>query len=469
MNRHPPDEMLQLVQRQLVHLLTPVRTADMPSLYYYCETGLIEPMSSGEIKISPGGRSDVPNTAYEMMTSKLRELGLEVVTPRFTAENDYMDVRFEIRLKTGIPGVWECKFAAPWYVDLYCQSNDAPTEVADLLRKASDVQALGTFIFRGEPDLYPSVRSTLARHWNTDSAEALRILTERDLHTARQHLPDEQYEDLDLATIIQHMGGKTNLVDFTTEIWVALFFACLDEREPPRTSNTGRVYALDRETAQRELNGRLLEHYTSHTSHNRWEQQAGAVVVPETGIVPAVNLKEVMRIPPHCKETVNQFLRSIGVSIETMFNDIEGYVKYRQNHIPIPAICHIVVKHIENHEYIPALAIAESLIERHNRYDTANEGEGYYLRGLCHAAQGRLRQAERSLATFIEVRKRGNNPVPKYVERNLKLVRIALAQNRKSSDDCIADNKLERLRRRLVFEVDSELWSFTLHGYTVRE
>ena len=87
------------------------------------------------------------------------------------------------------------------------------------------------------------------------------------------------------------------------------------------------------------------------------------VVIPQTGIVPSSSLIEIARVPSEHKEAINQFLNHIGVSTKTMFNDIEGYIRYEQDYVPVAAICHIAVRHIENKEYIPAFAIAESIIK----------------------------------------------------------------------------------------------------------
>ena len=36
----------------------------------------------------------------------------------------------------------------------------------------------------------------------------------------------EETKDFEILTEIQHYGGKTNLIDFTMDYFIALFFAC---------------------------------------------------------------------------------------------------------------------------------------------------------------------------------------------------------------------------------------------------
>ena len=46
---------------------------------------------------------------------------------------------------------------------------------------------------------------------------------------ASLNVPQEESDktiDFEILTEIQHYGGKTNLIDFTTDYFIALFFAC---------------------------------------------------------------------------------------------------------------------------------------------------------------------------------------------------------------------------------------------------
>ena len=49
-------------------------------------------------------------------------------------------------------------------------------------------------------------------------------------------------DDSEILAELQHHGGKTNLIDFTTDYLVALFFACDGNRDKP-----GRVILLKNE------------------------------------------------------------------------------------------------------------------------------------------------------------------------------------------------------------------------------
>lgn len=80
-------------------------------------------------------------------------------------------------------------------------------------------------IYRGEPEHYEQVSSGLYRQLHAvdygwfDISEA----QQRQIEVARRY---SQVSDRnELLTMIQHLGGKTNLIDFTLDVNIALFFA----------------------------------------------------------------------------------------------------------------------------------------------------------------------------------------------------------------------------------------------------
>ena len=127
------------------------------------------------------------------------------------------------------------KYTAPWYVDVWKATSEADESVICLLGLLNQVSQSndGNVIFRGEQDLYPSVRSKLARHWNINEPHALKIL---DDHIFRECLnyvpghfphtiPSDKWEHAKIHTMaqVQHKGGFTNLIDFSTDIWGCTF------------------------------------------------------------------------------------------------------------------------------------------------------------------------------------------------------------------------------------------------------
>ena len=111
----------------------------------------------------------------------------------------------------------------------------------------------GGYIYRGERKLhkehpyYGKVSSNLWREYRMDDARFdIEVIQKELLNSAKKHigqLPQDyrvdytasrgvsredtdEANDFEILTDIQHYEGKTNLIDFTTDYFIALFFAC---------------------------------------------------------------------------------------------------------------------------------------------------------------------------------------------------------------------------------------------------
>ena len=131
---------------------------------------------------------------------------------------------------------------------------------------------------------------------------------------------DEEDEELEILTQLQHYGGETNLIDFTTDFLIAVFFACSGS---PKVS--GRVIVL-KKTQNIEsmiLRPQNPQHRVTAQKSIFLHPPKGFIDVPESGKV---------NIPAPLKEKFLKYLRKYhGISAETMYNDIHGFI--RNQHI----------------------------------------------------------------------------------------------------------------------------------------
>ena len=222
------------------------------------------------------------------------------------------------------------------------------------------------FIYRGEPERYPEVSSSLWRkyeechyykaHHSYDDFD-IESLQKELINAAKEHIPTlannrvtipvssvetdhksrvtvaqsasvtwnmlEEQRDLEILTDIQHYGGETNLIDFTHDYLIALFFACdgsFDE--------DGRIITLD--TKRDKVKQCLKE---PSNPQNRIIAQKSIFIEPPKGFIEK-NLSPKMSMVP--KEDKRYILKGLeifhNISAKTIYNDLHGFITHQKAH-----------------------------------------------------------------------------------------------------------------------------------------
>ena len=172
----------------------------------------------------------------------------------------------------------------------------------------------GTCLYRGEPECYAIVSSGLYRAWSDSENEAFEIgRMEQDIvERARQYTTSA--DDDEVLAEIQHFGGATNLLDFTDDYLIALFFASVQ--------NEG-------------ADGRVVLHWPDlktvirpkHTN-NRVIFQKSVFVRPRRGFIMPDTREETVVVSGDLKVSILTFLeRFHGISERSVYNDIHGYIR----------------------------------------------------------------------------------------------------------------------------------------------
>ena len=112
------------------------------------------------------------------------------------------------------------------------ENQNEPNAAADILEKIEEKANSGEYIYRGESKHFKTVSSNLYRVFlehkdfdvETEQFDIEVVQTEM-LEEAKKYLRRAS-SDCEILVEMQHYGGKTNLIDFTTDCFVALFFAC---------------------------------------------------------------------------------------------------------------------------------------------------------------------------------------------------------------------------------------------------
>ena len=186
--------------------------------------------------------------------------------------------------------------------------------MGDTLRKASARE--GRCLFRGEPECYPIVSTGLCRACPESKDEMFDIgRMEREIvERARDYTTLEDYKEI-LAEI-QHFGGATNLLDFTDDYLIALFFA---GSQSPTADGRVVLHWPDSKTVIR----------PKQTNH-RVVFQKSVFVWPQRGFIVPDPVEETVVVPHDIKAGMLTFLeRFHGISERSVYNDIHGYIRHQ--------------------------------------------------------------------------------------------------------------------------------------------
>ena len=194
-------------------------------------------------------------------------------------------------------------------------------KVLEKINEIAKVSATGDYIYRGEPahyqehPYYGRVTSGLYREYIDIEAEHFDVgVVQADILRAAHEYTLHKMEDFDLLATLQHFGDKTNLIDFTTDYLVAIFFAC--DREP---KEPGRIILLQRTP---ESDSEAYEVEKSPKTIRRAETQKSIFVQAPKGFV---DPNRIVTIPAHLKAALLDYLRiHHDISTQNIYNDLQG-------------------------------------------------------------------------------------------------------------------------------------------------
>ena len=171
-------------------------------------------------------------------------------------------------------------------------------------------------VYRGEPECYPVVSSGLFRACPDSANEAFDIACVEEEMVADARKYTTLAGDEEILTEIQHFGGVTNLIDFTDDYLIALFFASVENEQ---------------------TDGRVVLHWPEpesvlrpkHTM-NRIVSQRSVFVRPRRGFIVPDASQETVLVPSDLKGSILMFLeRFHGISKTTVYNDIHGFIRHQ--------------------------------------------------------------------------------------------------------------------------------------------
>ena len=293
-------------------------------------------------------------------------------------------------------------------------------KVLEIINQLARKSAGGDYIYRGEPKRYAKVSSSLYRSLNDQFQEFKEVMdiSEIPVEAIQAWILDEaekftphstETEQFEILAQLQHYGGETNLIDFTTDYLTALFFACDGE-----ANECGRVILLSK-------SGDMGRHITAASNPaNRVIAQKSIFVRPPKGFIEPSNT---VTVPHNLKQPILDYLRIChGISTETIYNDLYGFIRVQDIHQQAYARLYagIICDNNENYKqaiehYTEALRLNSQISTAYNNRGAiyAEDGEydiairdynkainldptdpiTYYNRGVAYASKGDFDQA----------------------------------------------------------------------------
>lgn len=196
--------------------------------------------------------------------------------------------------------------------------NNKPKKIDDIINAIKEKTVAGSYIFRGEPKCYDKVSSNLYRELEAVKMKYSDIVDVQTEIAEEAKVYLDETDEFEILSALQHYGGKTNLIDFTTNYNVALFFACYGHPD-----KTGRVIILPKT----EIVKKILK--SSPDSVKRAVDQESVFIQPPQGFITPDD-EDIITIPKELKLLILEHLREHldrEISPKTIYNDIHGFIK----------------------------------------------------------------------------------------------------------------------------------------------
>ena len=200
--------------------------------------------------------------------------------------------------------------------------------LSDIFQKFQEIAAESAdcgFIYRGEPQQYEKVSSSLWRecHKQFKSEDFdIEAIQKKMLEESKNYTAEK--DEFEILTELQHFEGYTNLIDFTTDSHIALFFACGGPLGEP-----GRIILLE-QTEEIKTEYQIEK---PRNPQNRIIAQKSIFVRPPKGFIEPEHFVEV-NIPELLKEPMLDHLqKQHDISPQTVYNDLHGFIRNQNTHL----------------------------------------------------------------------------------------------------------------------------------------
>lgn len=191
------------------------------------------------------------------------------------------------------------------------KTNSVSSIIEEIKARSGDCNC----IYKGQPEYTGTISSSLYQEFaNIDP----KLFDMEHIHKdiikeARKH--HYKTDEFDILSDLHYSGGKTNLIDFTSDYLIALFFACYGA-----PNKNGSVIVQKTESVKDWI-------LNPQNPRHRISDQKIVFVIPPQGYIKPYK-SEIITVPANLKQAILQHLRTEhNISTETMINDLYSFVR----------------------------------------------------------------------------------------------------------------------------------------------
>ena len=294
-------------------------------------------------------------------------------------------------------------------------------------------------IFRGEPEEYKTVKSSLLRKIEENvKYPAYTFDTDSSNRTiAREASPYfggdiVRGRELEAIATLQHYGAPTPLIDFSLDWRIALYFAC-EKLE----YKCGRIIFFSCESAKSRYD--LSVQKPSGHHHDNAGQMAGRQIDQQSVLVWSENggfkpdACHIKPVPRKYKPGLLAWLRSQGIHRESVYRDVHGYVGLIHDDVKAWSLIHVAERLIEEKKFKLAEDNLKILIYgKRSIKSIEQKGKAFFLLGQSIEKQSRYKDALRHYEKACSLLLHSTNGV----EPRLATAGCLKALNK---NDCVGD------------------------------
>ena len=309
-------------------------------------------------------------------------------------------------------------------------------EVADI-DKILRHCAAGNYIFRGTTKVYSNktdgINSSLYR-WAEKQEGLLNehfslLDMEKEIVEKANRYFSPDTSNIEILTDLRHYGGNVTLIDFSRNLYVALFFACNGKFE-----DDGELVILEADKVKRieriDYNAReaqtgVIDPANTQVSQRRIIAQSSVFVIDPNGYIDKKKYK-IFKIKNEVKKEIIDYLRKFhNIDAHAIYNDLIGFIANEENYTSAQVAFFMGLGKQNEQKHKEAIEHYNKAIEINPQFT-----ETYYNRGVVKSVLGKHEEAIEDYSKAIKI-----NPQFAEAYYNRGATKSALGQNQEAIED----------------------------------